>query len=82
MNCDEDPLRRKPREIDGQQKATGEVCLDGEKNDRIGFQAWADYQSHAIGWQRRKTITMAAQFGYDCHGFEVYLRYIGCYSRY
>ena len=28
--------------------ATGEVCLDGEKNDRVAFQARADYQNHAI----------------------------------
>ena len=54
MNCDEDPLRRRPRESTarkkGEEKATGGVCLDGEKNDRMAFQARADYQSHAIGW--------------------------------
>ena len=32
---------------------TGEVCLDGEKNDRVAFQARADYQNHAIGWLHR-----------------------------
>ena len=29
------------------------MCLDGEKNDRVAFQARADYQNHAIGWLRR-----------------------------
>ena len=37
-----DELRRRPapaqaEEIDGEEKATREVCLDGEKNDRMGF---------------------------------------------
>ena len=30
--------------IDSEEKATREVCLDSEKNDRIAFQAQADYQ--------------------------------------
>ena len=36
--------------LDGEEKATGGVCLDGEKNDRRAFQARADYQDQAIGW--------------------------------
>ena len=53
-----DDLRRRPAPakaegIDGEEKATGEVCLDGEKNDRVAFQARADYQNHAIGWLHR-----------------------------
>ncbi len=37
-----DELRRRPAPaqaegIDGEEKATREVCLDGEKNDRMGF---------------------------------------------
>ena len=35
------------------QQRPGEVCLDGEKNDRVAFQARADYQNHAIGWLHR-----------------------------
>ncbi len=31
----------------------GEVCLDGEKYDRMAFQARADYQNHAIGRMQR-----------------------------
>ncbi len=31
MICDQDPLQPRPREIDGRVKATGGVCLDGEK---------------------------------------------------
>ena len=53
-----DDLRRRPAPalaegIDGEEIATGEVCLDGEKNDRVAFQARADYQNHAIGWLHR-----------------------------
>ena len=53
-----DDLRRRPAPvsaegIDGEEKATREVCLDGEKNDRMAFQARADYQNHAIGWLQR-----------------------------
>ncbi len=33
----------------GEEKATGEVCLDGEKYDRMACQARADYQFYAIG---------------------------------
>ncbi len=31
----------------------GEVRLDGEKSDRMAFQARADSQNHAIGWLQR-----------------------------
>ncbi len=31
----------------------GEVRLDGEKSDRLAFQARADYQNHALGWLQR-----------------------------
>ncbi len=53
-----DELRRRPAPavaegIDGEEKATGGVCLDGEKNDRMAFQARADTQNHAIGWLQR-----------------------------
>ncbi len=34
-------------------KTIEEVRLDGEKNDRMAFQARADYQNHAIGWLQR-----------------------------
>ncbi len=37
----------------GEAKPMGEVCLDGEKNDRTAFQARVDYQNHAIGWLQR-----------------------------
>ena len=33
-------------------KATGGVCLDGEKNDRMALQARADCRNHAVGWLR------------------------------
>ena len=39
MICDEDPLRRRPRESTARRKRQERVCLDGEKNDRVAFQA-------------------------------------------
>ena len=49
-----DDLRPRPaqalaKEIHGTVKIAGEVCLDGEKSDRMAFQARADGQNHAIG---------------------------------
>ncbi len=38
MICDQDPLLAWAEGIDGEEKATGGVCLDGEKNDRMAFQ--------------------------------------------
>ena len=37
----------------GEAKPMGEVCLDGEKNDRMAFQSGADYQNHDIRWRQR-----------------------------
>ena len=34
-----DPKQTLAEEIDGEEKAIGEVCLDGGKNDRMAFQA-------------------------------------------
>ena len=59
MICDEDPLRRRPRESTARPKATGEVCLDGEKNDRVAFQARADYQNHASDGCIGDTVPLA-----------------------
>ena len=46
----QNPVRRGHRR---HVKTTGEVCPDGEKNDRIAFQARADLQNQAIGWLRK-----------------------------
>ena len=35
-------------------KAIREVCLDGEKNDRMAFQARADLQNLVIAWLRKE----------------------------
>ena len=56
MNCDEDSLQRRPREI------------DGEKNDRMAFQARADYLDQAIGWLRK---------GCNCRGGGAVIRFPG-----
>ena len=37
MICDQDPPRRKPREIHGAVETTGEVRLDNDKIGRMGF---------------------------------------------
>ena len=59
MIDDEDLLERRMEKkgvpawaegIDGEEIATREVYPDGKRNDQMAFQAWADYQNHAIGW--------------------------------
>ena len=32
---------------------TGEVRLDGKRNDQMAFHALADCQNHVIGWLQR-----------------------------
>ena len=48
------------------------MCLDGEKNDRVAFQARADYQNHAIGWLHRGAVPLAVGKWYDFHEFGWY----------
>ena len=46
------------------------MCLDGEKNDRVAFQARADYQNHAIGWLHRgHSSDLAVGKWYEFHEF-------------
>ena len=54
MICDEDPLRRRPRGIDGKEKATGEVCLDDDKFGQMGSQQRPNHQIRAVGWPQSK----------------------------
>ena len=53
MIYDEDPFRRRPREIDGHVKTTGGACLNGGKSGQMAFQTRADLQNQAIGWLRK-----------------------------
>ena len=53
------------------------MCLDGEKNDRMAFQARADYQNHAIGWRRRDTAPLALGLWYDSHEVGWHLGNVG-----
>ena len=53
MICDEDPLRRRPRESTARRKRQERCVWMARKNDRVAFQARADYQNHAIGWLHR-----------------------------
>ncbi len=39
--------------IDGEEKATGGVCLNGGKSGQMAFQTRADLQIQAIGWLRK-----------------------------
>jgi hypothetical protein len=49
----EDPLRRRPGNIDGQVIKTGKVCLNGGKSGQMAFQTRTDLQNQAIGWLRK-----------------------------
>ena len=53
------------------------MCLDGEKNDRVAFQARADYQNHAIGWLHRGYSSLAVGKWYDFHEFGWYMGNVG-----
>ena len=53
------------------------MCLDGEKNDRVAFQARADYQNHAIGWLHRGYSSLAVGKWYDFHEFGWYMGDVG-----
>ncbi len=45
----EDPFRRRSRNIDGQVKKTGKVCLNGGISGQMAFRTRADLQNRAIG---------------------------------
>ena len=77
MICDQDPLRRRPREIHGAVKMTGEVRLDDDKIGQMGFWTLPNHQDQAVGCQRRKNILTAVQFGYGRSGFGGYLENVG-----
>ncbi len=53
-----DDLRPRPApasagEIDGQEKATGWACLNGEKSGQMAIQARAGYENPGMGWLPR-----------------------------
>ncbi|MCH7910814.1 MAG: hypothetical protein IIB38_14515 [Candidatus Hydrogenedentes bacterium] len=77
-----DDLRRRPvpawaEGIDGEEKATGEVHLDDGKYGQIAFRARPTHKNKLPDGCGGKTITTAAQFEYDRHGFEGYLGNVG-----
>ncbi len=49
----EDPLRSRSRNIDGQVKKTGKVCLNGGISGQMAFQKRTDLQNQGIGWLRK-----------------------------
>ena len=53
------------------------MCLDGEKNDRVAFQARADYQNHAIDGCIGDTVPLAVGKWYDFHEFGWYMGNVG-----
>jgi hypothetical protein len=73
----EDPLRRRSRNIDGQEKKTGGVCLNGGKSGQMAFQSRADLQNRAIGWLRKDRVPLAVDQWYDFHEFGCHLGNVG-----
>ncbi len=62
----------------GEAKPMGEVCLDGEKNDRMAFQSGADYQNHDIRWrQRGDTVPLTVERLYIFHEVGRHLGNVG-----
>jgi len=77
MTCDEDPFRRRPRKSTVRQKTMGEVRLDDGNYGKMAFRVRSTHQIRLPHNCRGKTVTMAAHFGYDRHGFEGYLGNVG-----
>ncbi len=73
----EDPLRRRPGNIDGQVKTTGGVCLNGGKSGQMAFQTRTDLQNRAIGWLRKDGVPLAVDQWYDVHEFGWHLGNVG-----
>ena len=77
MIYDEDPFRRRPRKSTAGAKTMGEVCLDDGNYGEMAFRARPTHQNQLPDSCRGETITMAARFGYNRHGFESYLGNVG-----
>ncbi len=73
----EDPLRRRSRNIDGQVKKTGKVCLNGGISGQMAFRTRADLQNRAIGWLRKDGVPLAVDQWYDFHEFGCHLGNVG-----
>ena len=78
MICGQDPLRRRAEEIDGEEKATGEVRLDGEKNDRIGPpNGGRSLKSGHRMAAKGDAVPLAVDQWYDFHEFGCHLGNVG-----
>ncbi len=53
------------------------MCLDGDKKDRVAFQARRDYQSRTIGWLQRGYSFLGGGKWYDLHEFGWHLGNVG-----
>ena len=73
----EDPLRRRSRNIDGEENATGGVCLNGGKSGQMVFRTRADLQNRAIGWLRKDGVRLAVDQWYDFHEYGCHLGNVG-----
>ncbi len=73
----EDPLRRRSRNIDGQVKKTGKLCLNGGISGQMAFRTRADLQNRAIGWLRKDGVPLAVDQWYDFHEFGCHLGNVG-----
>ncbi len=77
-----DELRRRPapaqaEEIDGEEKATREVCLDGEKNDRMGFWTSPTDENRAIRKAEAENLSSDGAIWVTSPWKPSYLGYIG-----
>ncbi len=72
------PISRPAEEIDGKEKATGRVRLDGGNYGKLAFRARSNHQNLAVRPLRRKKIILAAmQFGYNLREFGGYPGNVG-----
>ncbi len=76
MIYDEDSFRRRPRKLTAR-KTVGEVRLNGGKYGKMASGHGQLTKIRLSDGCGGKTITTAAQFEYDRHGFEGYLGNVG-----
>ncbi len=77
MIYDEDPLRRRPREIDGHVKTTGGVCLDDAKYGQMAFWTQENRKIRPSVGYGENTIPLAVRRWYNLLEFGCYLGNVG-----
>ena len=82
MICDQDPPRRRPGEIDGEEKATGGVCLDGDKIGRMGFWTPPTDENRAIRKAEAENLPNDGAIWVPSPWKPSYLGYIGLHAQF